>query len=291
MLDDNILRATLWLEAAGISGDTGGIRAGRRLAMSSTKQSVTAAGTERALVAGERDQARGRAPRLAAEERRRVIVDEAAQLFAKKGFEATTRDLANRLGVRQALLYKYFPAKEALIAAVFENVFDRRWREQSSTLFADRTQPLEDRLVAFYRRTAQATDGIRIRLFVRAALDGWSVAKRRGAALTGLIFEPLIGELREQAGLPPFNEKPMMRGERELAMMLHAAIVFLGIREHVYRMPMPADREAVVRLYVRTFLAGATGTLRDIHTGRAGASFAVPQLAPSVTSAGRPRRS
>jgi AcrR family transcriptional regulator len=259
--------------------------------MSSTKQSVTAAESEHAPEVSARDQPRGRAARLAAEKRRRIIVDEAAKLFAEKGFEATTRDLADRLGVRQALLYKYFPAKEALIAAVFESVFDRRWREQSGSLLTDRTQTLEDRLVAFYRRTAQATDGIRIRLFVRAALDGWAVAKRRGAALTGLIFEPLIGELREQAGLPPFNEKAMMRGERELAMMLHAAIVFLGIREHVYRMPMPADREAVVRLYVRTFLAGATGTLRDIHAGRAGAGFAVPQLAPPVTSAGRPRRS
>jgi AcrR family transcriptional regulator len=259
--------------------------------MSSTKQSVTAAGTERAPAASERDQARERAPRLAAEERRRIIIDGAAQLFAEKGFEATTRDLADRLGVRQALLYKYFPAKDTLITAVFENVFDRGWREQSSRLLTDRTQTLEDRLITFYRRTSQATDGIRIRLFVRAALDGWSLAKRRGAALTSLIFEPLIGELREQAGLPPFSEKAMMRGERELAMMLHAAIVFFGIREHVYRMPMPADREAVVRLYIRTFLAGAAETLRDIHTGRAGASLAVPQLAPALTSAGRPRRS
>ncbi|NGO54865.1 TetR/AcrR family transcriptional regulator [Allomesorhizobium camelthorni] len=258
--------------------------------MSSTKQSA-AVETESALAAIEHDQGRRRAPRLSAEERRRMIIDEAAQLFSEKGFEATTRDLAERLGVRQALLYKYFPAKEALIAAVFESVFDRGWRKQSSTLLSDRTQTLEDRLITFYRRTAQATDSVRIRLFVRAALDGWPVAKRRGAALTGLIFEPLIGELRKQAGLAPFREKAMMRGERELAMMLHAAIVFFGIREHVYRMPMPADREAVVRLYIRTFLAGAAETLKDIHAGRAGASLAVPQLAPPVTSAGRPRRS
>lgn len=257
--------------------------------MSSTKRSPAALENESAPAAGEHRQSR--APRLAAKERRRIIVDEAAQLFAEKGFEATTRDLADRLGVRQALLYKYFPAKDALITAVFEGVFDRSGREQSNTLLADRTQPLEDRLFDFYRRTAEETDGIRIRLFVRAALDGWPIAKRRGAALTGLIFEPLIGELREQAGLAPFAGKAMMRGERELAMMLHAALVFFGIREHVYRMPMPADREAVVRLYIRTFLAGAANSLKDIHAGRAGMSLTVPQLAPPITSGDRLQRS
>jgi AcrR family transcriptional regulator len=257
--------------------------------MASTKRSAPRAGTENSGSTRESD--KGRVKRLSGQERRRTIVDAAAKLFSEKGFEATTRDLADRLGVRQALLYKYFPAKDALIAAVFESVFDRSWQEHSKTLLVDRTQPLEDRLFDFYRRTAQATDGIRIRLFVRAALDGWPIAKRRGAALTGLIFEPLIGDLREQAGLAPFARKAMMRGERELAMMLHAAIVFFSIREHVYRMPMPADREAVVRLYIRTFLAGAANSLEDIHAGRAGMSLAVPQLAPPLTSGGRLPRS
>jgi AcrR family transcriptional regulator len=253
--------------------------------MALTKRSAQPAGMENEGSTPARD--KGRAKRLSGQERRRTIIDAAAKLFSEKGFEATTRDLADRLGVRQALLYKYFPAKEALITAVFEGVFDRRWRELSDTQLADRTQPLEDRLFDFYRRTAEETDGIRIRLFVRAALDGWPIAKRRGAALTSLIFEPLIGELREQAGLTPFVRKAMMRGERELAMMLHAALVFFSIREHVYRMPMPDDREAVVRLYIRTFLAGAAASLKDIHAGRAGKSLAVPQLTPPITSAGR----
>lgn len=257
--------------------------------MASTKRSALPPGTENAGSTRESD--KGRAKRLSGEERRRTIVDAAAKLFSEKGFEATTRDLADQLGVRQALLYKYFTAKDALITAVIEGVFDRSWREQSHTLLADRTQPLEDRLFDFYRRTAAEADGIRIRLFVRAALDGWPIAKRRGAALTGLIFEPLIGELRKQAGLAPFAHKAMMRGERELAMMLHAALVFFGIREHVYRMPMPADREAVVRLYIRTFLAGAAGSLKDIHAGRAGASLEVPQLTPPITSGDRLPRS
>jgi AcrR family transcriptional regulator len=259
------------------------------IGMASTKRSALPAGTENAGSTRESD--KGRPKRLSGEARRRTIVDAAAKLFSEKGFEATTRDLADRLGVRQALLYKYFPAKDALIAAVFEGVFDRSWREQSNILLADRTQPLEERLFDFYRRTAEETDGIRIRLFVRAALDGWPIAKRRGAALTGLIFEPLIGELREQAGLAPFARKAMMRGERELAMMLHAALVFFSIREHVYRMPMPADREAVVRLYIRTFLAGAAVSLKDIHMGRAGTSLEVPQLTPPITSGDRLPRS
>jgi AcrR family transcriptional regulator len=47
------------------------------------------------------------------------ILDEAEELFAEKGFAATTlRDVAARVGIRNPSLYNHFASKEALYAAV-----------------------------------------------------------------------------------------------------------------------------------------------------------------------------
>jgi AcrR family transcriptional regulator len=56
--------------------------------------------------------------RLTGPEREKHIAQEAVKYFAEVGFVGDTRELAQRLGVTQSLLYKYFPSKEALINRV-----------------------------------------------------------------------------------------------------------------------------------------------------------------------------
>jgi AcrR family transcriptional regulator len=56
-----------------------------------------------------------------ASQRRRApqIIDAAARVFAERGFHgATTQDIADVLGIRQASLYYYFSAKEAALELV-----------------------------------------------------------------------------------------------------------------------------------------------------------------------------
>src|SRR5215467_2056256 len=56
------------------------------------------------------------------ERRYREVRDAAATIFAEKTYAgASTRDIAERLGVRQASLYYYFPSKEAALAAICEH--------------------------------------------------------------------------------------------------------------------------------------------------------------------------
>jgi AcrR family transcriptional regulator len=51
--------------------------------------------------------------------RRRVILDAAAEVFARKGYHAaTTRDIADRLGMQPGSLYYYFESKEAALEEV-----------------------------------------------------------------------------------------------------------------------------------------------------------------------------
>ena len=57
--------------------------------------------------------------RLTAEERKQSIAQVVMSLFAEKGFSgATTKELAKAAGVSEALLYRYFPSKEALYSEI-----------------------------------------------------------------------------------------------------------------------------------------------------------------------------
>ena len=53
--------------------------------------------------------------RLSPPERERLIVDEAILFFAEVGLAGQTRELAQRLGVTQPLIYRYFPTKHDFI--------------------------------------------------------------------------------------------------------------------------------------------------------------------------------
>jgi AcrR family transcriptional regulator len=60
-------------------------------------------------------------PRLTAEARKEAIVAAVQDVFAEKGFDGTTtRELAKAAGVSEALLYKHFPSKESLYAAMLD---------------------------------------------------------------------------------------------------------------------------------------------------------------------------
>lgn len=57
--------------------------------------------------------------RLSADERRTRILDAALKVFSEKGFHgATTRELAKAAGVSEALIFRHFPSKEDLYAAL-----------------------------------------------------------------------------------------------------------------------------------------------------------------------------
>ena len=62
-----------------------------------------------------------RRPRRPATERRQQILAAARTLFAERGFHATTtRDLAAAADINDALIYRYFPDKQAILAALID---------------------------------------------------------------------------------------------------------------------------------------------------------------------------
>src|SRR5215467_3299205 len=59
--------------------------------------------------------------RILRDERRAEIAAQALQLFAEHGYAQTTvRMIAEAVGMSQGLLYRYFPSKEQLLVAIYE---------------------------------------------------------------------------------------------------------------------------------------------------------------------------
>ena len=205
--------------------------------------------------------------RFGRDERRQMIVEGAAAYFADAGLDATTRDIAAYLGVSQGLLYKYFDGKDALRDAVYAHVFQDLWRPEWDEFLGDGNAPLRDRLIGFYSAYAAGFSYVGMRLFMLAGLNSRGLAGSYSFPLTDRIFKPVIAALREEAGLDGFETLAMTRGERELAMMMHGSVVFLGIRKFIYQMPLPDDLSDVIALQVDTFLDTVGESLARVHAG------------------------
>lgn len=67
----------------------------------------------------------------AQEEKRRLLLEAAVRVFARKGYHAArVGDIAEEAGVAYGLLYHYFPSKEDVLRSVFRET----WRELIDTI-------------------------------------------------------------------------------------------------------------------------------------------------------------
>jgi AcrR family transcriptional regulator len=138
--------------------------------------------------------ARRRSPRRRAPE----IIDAAAHVFAERGFHgASTQDIADVLGIRQASLYYYFASKEGALELVclkgVEGFF-----EAAKAIAAERGKPSERliRLIESHMTPlVERSDFVRVFLNERQYLPAES-RRRIGKWSRGLekIFEDVIKE-------------------------------------------------------------------------------------------------
>ncbi|GAA3177640.1 MULTISPECIES: TetR/AcrR family transcriptional regulator [Streptomyces] len=100
---------------------------------------------------------------------RRRLLEAAADLFAERGYDAATvRDIADRAGANQALLFRYFGSKSALLTEVMahngqeqlratppEKLFETALRG----MLTHRDKEPHDRSLAVYLRSIGGADG------------------------------------------------------------------------------------------------------------------------------------
>ena len=203
--------------------------------------------------------------RLSRAEREQRIAQGAVKYFAEVGFGGDTRELAQRLGVTQSLLYKYFPNKEALINRVFEEVYIGRWNPFWESIIKDRTISLEERLTQLYIEYAKESltrDWVRIFMF--SGLRGEDINRKYLDILRAKILEPIAIELRHELKLPSASKVPLKTAEIELIWSINARVFYFGQRHWIFDVPIQDDLDELIRLTIAHFMAGVVVVLPQL---------------------------
>ena len=206
--------------------------------------------------------------RMTAEDRRGQILRGAMDLFAEKGFRgATTREIARHLGISEALMFKYFPSKEALYRAIIQKRTDG-----SEEMFfpKEAVQAKDDRQV--FRSIASnllarnTEDPTFMRLILYSALEGHELSRiffeTHVMGRTRLLAEYIRQRIKEKAFKPV---PPLLAARAFMGMIIHC----VQFRE-IYGMKnfLKFSQKKAVQTFVDTFLNGLTGESKKNGNGK-----------------------
>jgi AcrR family transcriptional regulator len=202
--------------------------------------------------------------------RRAQILAEAARLFATLGFRGTTtRDVAGRVGITEAALYRYFPSKEAIYAAILKEraAAPDPLAAVEAAAAAGRDHEVFSGLALGLLERVEADPSL-LRLLLFSALEGHDMAQP--------FQETRIRRLREF--LSRYVARRIREGAFRAVDPALAARAFIGmvvdhlIVRHVFgqRDAYPQPPAQVAETFVSIFLAGvrAEGGARPSSRGR-----------------------
>jgi|1185.fasta_scaffold238387_2 AcrR family transcriptional regulator len=111
--------------------------------------------------------------RLSAEDRRTAILEAAREVFARRGFHGgLTSEIASVAGCSEPMLYKHFPSKQALFAAVLEAAGEEMCLRVEA-LTAQSDDPLRSLADVFHslRREPRVLEIMRLRMLAVTLVD------------------------------------------------------------------------------------------------------------------------
>lgn len=183
--------------------------------------------------------------RLSRDARKNEIVLAAIELFSEVGFDGSTRDVAQRAGITQPLLYRYFPNKESLIEAVYAQVYLNRWDPDWDETLLDRSRPVKDRFQEFYEAYTQTifdTTWLRISSF--AALRNADIHHWYNHVVQEMILKPLVRERRIE--LTENADFIVTKGELAAPWMMHGGLVDYGMRRFILKSDIALDTPTAI---------------------------------------------
>lgn len=199
---------------------------------------------------------RPRRKNMRAEEREKLIVSEAVRFFAECGFEGQTRELAKRMGISHAVIYKHFISKDALIERVYDQVYLKRWNPDWEQLILDRQTSVQDRLTRFYIEYADRVfDYDWVRIFVSSGLKSYGLTQRYLDIIAEKIIGPAAIEFLQESGRALPENGPDEEA-LELFWGLHGSIFYIAIRKFIYNVPVGPDINKTVENTVTSFFNG-----------------------------------
>lgn len=198
--------------------------------------------------------------RKSAGERRAQILREAARCFGTRGFRGTTtRDIAEAVGITEAALYRHFPGKDAIYAAILDA---RMAVPEVIAALGPAARERDDRRV--FTGLANAifgsvdADPSFLRLLLYSALENHEMARP--------FYETRVRRLREF--LTRYLARRMRDGAFRAGDPALAARAFMGmVADHVIARTVFAQREPyastdVAAAYTEIFLDGMRAPAR-----------------------------
>jgi AcrR family transcriptional regulator len=160
--------------------------------------------------------------RYSAADRKEQILDVATPLFARQGYQGTTtKQIAERARINEALIFRHFPSKDHLYWAVIQRkISTARAREQlreKLNINADDVDLFTEIAADILERRAKDQSLSRLLLF--SALENHKLSNRFFRTYVAEYYEVLAGFIRER----------MERGEFRKVDPLLAARGFLGM--------------------------------------------------------------
>ena len=194
--------------------------------------------------------------RLKGDERRRVIIDAALALFARKGFRGTTtKEIAEAAGCSEATIFKYFTSKDELYSAILEV---KSAIEETLAKATEAAAKGDDagvfRAVGLEALVRTEQDPSLMRLLLFSALEGHE--------LSHFFFESKVRHLHEflsnyieqritDGVFRPVN--PLLAARGFVGMVVHYLLIheIFGVKRPVGILP-----EEVVETFVTLFVTG-----------------------------------
>jgi len=217
--------------------------------------------------------------RADAERNRRRVIDAAQALFRERGLDVGVAEIAERAGVGRGTLFRNFPSKEDLIAAiVVERMGEAADRGRELLQAPDPGGALFEFLAELAGR--QQLD----RGLFEAVADAWLANDEIRAAHAGIIgvMEELLGRA-QAAGVARQDISAM-----DLLMLLkgvcETASAFAHVDAEIVPRHLDLVRAAVMADPTRQALRGRAPTLDDVER----AVTREPKAAPAITPAAAP---
>ncbi len=186
-------------------------------------------------------------------ERQASIISAATSLFAAKGFKGTTtRAIARTAGISEALVFKYFPTKRALYAAILAE------KTSLSELLAavdEAAQKQDDErvftLIAGHR-IRRGTDPTLLRLLLFSALEGHELSDMFFRNQHLVFYDYLAGYIARRTRDHAFRRVDPLTAARAFI----GTIVYHRLLHEIFRVPAHRAPEDAVADYVTLFLDG-----------------------------------
>ena len=194
-----------------------------------------------------------RTMRPSSRERQAGLIAAAASLFAAKGFNGTTtKEIAKSAGVSEALVFKYFPTKRALYAAILaEKVTVNELLEAVEEASKKRDDHRVFTMIAS-SRIRPDVDSTLLRLLLFSALEGHELSDMFFGKHHKVFYDHLASYIRTRIDDGAFRPvDPLLAARAFIGMVVHHRLL-----HEIFGVPMHQSHEDTVSTYVDLFLTG-----------------------------------